>query len=93
MRFQIIEGVFSVTNRRGGDTACFWRAGSDNWCRTVQSVNNQHAAVWDMFFVFFFLKGGVSLPRFVSDKKGQMHFGRVAGIPLRLVKTNSRPVA
>lgn len=59
----------------------------------MQSVNNQHAAVWDMFFVFFFLKGGVSLPRFVSEKKGQMHFGRVAGIPLRLLKTNSRPVA
>lgn len=72
----------------------FWRAASDNWCQTVQSVNNQHAAVWDMGLVFFFLKGGVSLPCFVSEeKKGQMHFRRVAGIPLRLVKTNSCPVA
>jgi len=47
----------------------FWRAGLDSWCRTLQSVNNQHAAVWDMVLVFFFLKGGVSLPRFVSKKE------------------------
>lgn len=43
--------------------------GSDDWCPTVQSVRNQHAAVWGMFSVFLSLEGGVSLPRFVSEEK------------------------
>lgn len=47
----------------------FGRAGSDGWRGAAQLVNNPRAAVWDVFLVFFFLKGGVSLPRFVSEEK------------------------
>lgn len=62
----------------------FGRVGSDDWCPTVQSVSNQHAAIWDMFLVFLSLEGGVSLPCFVSEKKRTNVFQTCCWYPFKV---------
>lgn len=62
----------------------FGRAGLDGWRGAAQPVNNPRAAVWDVFLVFFFLKGGVSLPRFVSEKKRTNAFQTCCWYPFKI---------
>lgn len=50
------------------------------------------AGIW-FWFSFFWKEVCLFLALFQrGKKKGQMHFRRVAGVPLRLAKTNSHPV-